>query len=453
LTAIAGSVAVATCGNAAKKAPETMRYEALLAARWDEKSNLLLMTMAHVSGFADRMPWFASAPQDDRDVLAALLTGDAAKIEAALRGIEVRQRGDQEPSSPQWLDASLGEVIEPLILVGRGDLILALHANSRARLGASASSGLAGDAALRLAMAGEWDHALRILQHEGRAHGDVEGPLYLEDLLWKLAYRHRAVATVMPVLAEIPFSAELKHLIAYRAWRLKAYQVRAGIADVVVPVIEGEQPMGYDKAAAMQIAALAQDPAAAERIANLRRVLKPRRIEMMFVDRGVAHTLETSSQAFSTAEAQIVARRKDYARAAVLARMPVTGMMPDPSAVLIEALLDEGDWRAAVEIAQEHDPRQKPARPGFDDTRVSDYQWLYQFLALGAVRNGDDTAAAALLAEAKRARGSRTEEEDWRESAYAWLDTLFAGIAEGLLPRKHLDVLTSPFSPWAIALQ
>jgi hypothetical protein len=45
LTAIAGSVAVAACANAAKAAPETMRYEALLAARWDEKSNLLLMTI------------------------------------------------------------------------------------------------------------------------------------------------------------------------------------------------------------------------------------------------------------------------------------------------------------------------------------------------------------------------------------------------------------------------
>jgi len=255
----------------------------------------------------------------------------------------------------------------------------------------------------------------------------------------------------MPVLAETPFSAELKHLVGYRAWKLKAYQIRAGAPDVVVPIIEGEQPMGYDEAVAMQVAALAQDPAAAAHVENLRRVLKPRTIGMTFLDRGVARTVEKSSQAFSSAEAQIAARRKDYAKAAALARMPMVGLMHDPSTVVIEALLDEGDWQAAAGIAQEHDPRKKPVVPGFGDTRVSDYQSLYQHLALGALRNGDDAAAATLLAAAKRGRRRRNE-EDWRDSAYAWLDTLFAGIAEGLLPRKYLDVLTSPFSPNTVSI-
>jgi hypothetical protein len=448
---IAGSLAVAVSAHAAKAAPKPMRYEALLVNRWGEKANLLLMVMAHLGGFAERMPWFGSAPQDDREVFAALLTGDAARIEAALRGIEVRLGGDKEKPSPQWLDASLGEVIEPLILLGRADLVVALHANSRGRLGPKGGSTLAGGAALSLAMAGEWDAALRILQHEAREHGDVEGPLFRENLLWNLAYRHRAVATVMPVLAEIPFDAKLKHLATDRTWRLRAYQIRAGVPGVVVPVLEGDQPMSYYTAVRMQIAALAQDPAAAEQVAGLRGVLRPRKVDIPPALRGIipdiTPTIDRSPEVVSSEELRIVARRKNYARAAALARTPEVGTLD----MLIEALLDEGDWQAAAEIVRKHDPRRERAFPGVYDGRVNTDQHRYQQLALGALRSGDDAAAATFLATAKRAR-NRKNEEDWRERSYAWLDTVFAGAAEGRLSRKHADMLTVPFSILATAL-
>ena len=45
--------------------------------------------------------------------------------------------------------------------------------------------------------------------------------------------------------------------------------------------------------------------------------------------------------------------------------------------------------------------------------------------------------------------GTRTElvfvEGGSTDDAFLWLDTLFAGLAEGLLPRKYLYVLTHAF--------
>ncbi len=155
---------------------------------------------------------------------------------------------------------------------------------------------------------------------------------------------------------------------------------------MTVPVIEGEQPAGYTEAAAMQIAALADDPAAAELVQNLRRVLRPQISRLFDVDRGIALSHSNLPKGFSTAEAQIAARRKDYAKAAALARMPSQNMLTDPPAVVIDALLEEGDWRAAADVAKAHDPRKKKLVAGFDDTRTEDYISLYNHLALAAAR-------------------------------------------------------------------
>jgi hypothetical protein len=115
---------------------------------------------------------------------------------------------------------------------------------------------------------------------------------------------------------------------------------------------------------------------------------------------------------FSTAEAQIAARRKDYAKAAALARTPSQNVLTDPATVVIDALLDEGDWRAAAEIAKAHDPRKKELIPGFDDMRADEYVRLYEHLALSAARAGDDDAAAAFLTDAKTVDRAEVRRED-----------------------------------------
>jgi hypothetical protein len=250
----------------------------------------------------------------------------------------------------------------------------------------------------------------------------------------------------MPVLAQMPFSAELRHLVEWRAWDLKAYQIRSGMAGIVVPIIEGEQPPGYAEAAAMQIAALADDPSAADVVRDLRRVLKPKTVEIIHADRDIALSSTNLPQAFSAAEAMIAARRKDYAKCAALARMPSENILIDPPTVVIDALLDEGDWRGAAEIARDQDPRKQKLVEGFDDHRPQEYVTLYTHLALRAAWRGDDAAAAAFLARAKNvARAELPEDEGGSDDAFFSHEMLLAGLAEGRLPRKYIYVFVDAF--------
>lgn len=433
-----------------------MRYEDRLAALFTkEKSSLILIAMAHVGGFADRLQgWLSSARKQDayapiwlRD-FDALLTSDVQLIEASFLNAD-RLNKLSGSSSAYSLDIDLGRIADPLILIGRADLLPILHDRSLQRHGAGGKSLFTTTATLALAAASEWEQAVRILASASRASADIDIPRSYETLLWKYAYLHRQVETVMPALAETPFSADRKHLVEYRRWLLKTYQIRAGVPGPLVPIIEREddQPMGYDEAAAMQIAALVQDPSAADYVRDLRRVLKPRTIEIMHVDRGIAVSSTNLPQTFSTAEAQVAARRKDYGTAAALARVSSKNILIDPPSVVIDALLDESDWHGAAMITAEHDPRKQPVLAGFDDTRAHDYVVLHNHLALAAAREGDDRAAAAFLAEAKAVDRAEVTRDDGRSSddAFLWLETLLAGLAENLLPRKYLYVLTSAF--------
>jgi hypothetical protein len=468
VTAALGAANVAVRASMDRSTRQAMRYEDYLAALFKAgHGDLRAMALAHIGGFADRVPgWLASARQGAsrsstaptlRRVFDALLTGDVPTIEAALRAEDVRDldfrlqggRKKLSTSDPRWLDHALGIAVDPLILLGRADLLPALHTSSLRRLGAEAISELTTDAVRQLAAATEWEHALEILQQARRTGAGIKIESSDENLIWKYAYLHRRVDTVMPVLAVMPFSPEFPLLAEWREWKFKGYQVRAGTPAIVVPVIEGKQPHGYGRTAVMQIAALADDPSAAEFVRNLRRVVKPTTLEFVLVDQGIRGSTTDLPQGFSTAEAQIAARRKDYAKLAELARRPSVEALIDPPTDVIDALLDEGDWRAAADIAREHDPRQQRLVPGFTDNRAFQSVQLYEQLALGAAWDGDDAAAAILLAKAKEI--DRTERRDGdseaSDAALHFSTMLLAGLAEGLLPRKHLHVLTWAFRP------
>jgi len=469
---LAGVAAAGAMGSASVSITQRgimVRYEDRLAAGFDpERANLSLMAMAHVGGFAERIQeWLGSAQakadprsffnaQALRRIFDALLTGDVEMIEASLRHHDIRRLDVElsfnleraaDPSSAAWLDHALSLVVNPLILLGRGDLLPSLHERSLRRFGAVAVSNLTVPAALALGEADEWTYALKILEPARRAKAGIPIGLADERLLWRYAYLYGRVDTVMPLLAEMAFSPKLGHLVAYRKWQLKTYRLRAGQDRDRIPIIEGEQPMGYDEAAAMQIAALADDPSAADYIQTLRRVVRPTTINVIHADRGVAFSATNVPQVFSTAEAMIAARRADHARAAALARMPSDNIMVDPANIVIDAFLDERDWRGAAAIAQEHDPRRGRVIAGFDDTRARDYVELYIHLAIAAAREGDDAAATEFLANAKAVDRAEVPKEDGRttEDAFSWIDTLLAGLAEGLLPRKYVHVLTSAF--------
>ena len=102
-----------------------MRYEDRLAALFTkEKSSLILIAMAHVGGFADRLQgWLSSARKQDayapiwlRD-FDALLTSDVQLIEASFLNAD-RLNKLSGSSSAYSLDIDLGRIADPLILIG-----------------------------------------------------------------------------------------------------------------------------------------------------------------------------------------------------------------------------------------------------------------------------------------------------------------------------------------------
>jgi hypothetical protein len=339
---------------------------------------------------------------------------------------------DQLPSPPLYEMAML------LTTIGRGALVAALHEQSPEWR----DQHFVEAAALDLAASEDWDAALALLEQAHRDGGTPRFSVGRESLLWKHAYLQGQVETVMPRLAAIPFNRELAHRAGFRAWQLLAYRIRSGRTDVSVPVLaeSRDQTPGYLEAAAMQVAALEHVPAAAHTVDDLRRVLVPRSTSIEIVDRGMTLELRSLPYELFRAQAFVAARRRDYPRLSALARMPPPFLAPAADEV-IDALLDEGDWRGAADVAAAHDPRAREAVAGFDDTRMEDYRRLQLVLAVAAARAGDDAAANAFLSKHMSTFPARTRAAQGR-----WPAMLLAGVAEGLLPRRLLAMLLPVFS-------
>ncbi len=135
--------------------------------------------------------------------------------------------------------------------------------------------------------------------------------------------------------------------------------------------------------------------------------------------------------------------------------MPSGSLIP-ASDVVIDALIEEGDWRGAAEIADRHDPRDQTVIEGFDDTRMDDYCRLQVILAAAAARSGNDAAAHAYLSKHVEAsisireadRSDTGEEKAGSSETMApglWPAMLLAGAAEGLVPRRFLAMLLPVF--------
>ena len=342
----------------------------------------------------------------------------------------------------------------PLVLLGRGAVIRALHADLPARLGETFAVG----AAVELGDSGDWDNALAILE---RAHQDGGSPyvhMSTESHLWKHAYLQGHVDTVLPRLAVIPFNRKVPHAAGERAWQLLTYRVRSGRNDVRVPALARHaQTPGYEEAAAMQIAAFESIPSAAEAVAELRRAFAPQEIAIQHADRGLAFDSSSVFDHLRTAQVRVAAQRGNYAKLSRLAEMPSRTFTPI-SEVVIDALVEEGDWRGAAEFAERYDPRDQPLIEGFDDGRIDEYCRLQLVLAAAAARGGDDAAAHAhlekhvesllLILERNRLEneneGFAAEDTDGIPPGL-WEATLLAGAAEGLLPRNILAVLLPVF--------
>ena len=384
--------------------------------------------------------WFGKRPLDEVvSFWRTLREGSPSDIIAAVRGL-------MPDALASTADLAYGSLSVPLIFLGRGDVLVGLHETLM-----DEGFGLVDESApLRLAEAGDWEHALALL---ASAHRDGRRPRFsisTEMLLWKFAYLQGHVATVLPALRDIPFNREYAHMADARAWRLVTYQLLAGQGDVVVPVIEtDDKPAGYVEAAATQIAVLEDVPSAADLRNDLQRVLTPRSVTVQHADQGWAITLSSLPGEFIKAKARVAASRRNYAKAAEVARSPSGDRLVVPADEVINAFIEEGDWRAAAKIAEQHDPRERPVIEPFDDTRNREYRYLQEIFAAAAARSGDDAAAASFLANCianyvPDPDGGRDQARDGPE-AYGWFALLLAGAAEGRIPRHLLAVLRPVF--------
>jgi len=246
-------------------------------------------------------------------------------------------------------------------------------------------AGFAARAATALGACGEWDEALGILEQAHSEAASLGITEWNECTLWKHAYLQGEVDTILPKLAAIPFHRHQPDAAEGRAWRLVAYQLRAGRTGIHVPAIaKPDQSFGYIEAAAMAIAALEGIGSAEQAVAELRHLLVPS-TTMDPADRKFAGKL-------TTARIRVAARRRDYAKLSTLAQ---TRFGAPWSGTVIDALLEEGDWRGAAEFAVQYDPRDHPV----DDSLMNVYCMLQLCLAVAAAGGGDDASARTHLDE------------------------------------------------------
>lgn len=454
--AAAYAALITTVGAAprrSKSAQNRESYEDLLAARFRAgRAVFPSMFLAQMAGFSARLPeWLDAAckeckldPVDLTRQFQVVLTADPARIE---KDMFPRARPDwlsgENQEGAEALDRGLARAaVTPLALLGRGDVLVALHANALDRLKAGTTSELTVRAVTALAESGDWTNALAILERARRTSTNVAIEPEKERVLWKYAYLHREAERVMPVLATMPFGTDTPARREDRTWMLKVYQIRAGDEGAQVPVLSDSKGPNYLMAVAMQVAALENDPASDGRIKDLKALLSSRPTQTI-THNGVEFRINLATVALSQARAAIAARRKDSARATEHAKTRGRDGA-NPANHMTAAFLEEGDWQGAAATLRTHDPRRRKSVAG--DGAV-EYVQFHRSIAVAAAWSGDDTAAAEALAKAQAeyARLMEKHPGEFDGDDLGWHPAILAGVAEGKLPRKRIHVLVDAF--------
>jgi len=446
---------------------EALRFEDGLAAlvRHDTLAILDHLALAELAGISPRAHgwlrerldsepskkvWVRRLGEKSYDDIAALWAtlkeGDSKEIVSSVRA-PFRNEDDS-----RVLNLAFESVIEPLVMLGRGRVVDHICFEIRNSVGSS----FVERAAVALGACGEWDDALSILGQAIVEYGIPPVSLATEALLWTHAYLQHKTDTILPLLASNLFHPHQGHAVGVRVWRLFTDQIRAG-TDFDLPVLtKRHQSFGYAEAAAMAIAALEGTESAEKTVAKLRGVLTPPATKIPYGGRGAKR--EWVSDELTHARICVAARRRDYAKLATLAQGQLSQRFFSWPAVIINALLEEGDWRGAADFAARDDRPERPAIEGFEATRLD--ECLPLILATAAARDGDDAAARAHLAEhLARSRVIRKADQEQGEPKTSEpLDTgaaapglraatLLAGAAEGVIPRRLLPVLLPVFRP------
>jgi hypothetical protein len=430
----------------------------------EDGNPFLLLALADAGGFADqKVDWLQQTasgrllslgPHGERSVSellsvwARLQSGTSDEVFEAIIGFLL------DHSQSIFL---LRDLVKPLALVGRVDMVPQL---ARRAYAAGFREDFTAEAIiLELGKAGAWEEVRGMCAVEQEFTGSPAISTSAEALLWKYVYHQRQTETVLPRLAELPYDPRQAYS-EVRKWVALAFRIRAEGPDLRVPVIARDrQPHGYQRAAAMQVAALEDDSSAASYVRDLRGVLQDRTVTMQFVDQGLTVEATTERRDYLAERIMIAARRRQYGKVAELARIPAQGMLIPPADLAVEAFLEEGDWRGASQIAETHDLRRRPVPRGLDDTRKEDYLALQKALAGAAARAGDDEDAQRFLANyrhavvsmpnrdgRKRVGSPTSDTTDIFKRVDLWPATLMVGVAEGRLPRPTISMFLHVFT-------
>jgi hypothetical protein len=365
-----------------------------------------------------------------------LRTGSARDIEGSVRALISPDRHGSD------LEFALRGLIEPLALLERAQVAAELH-DEMLNHGIQITQ----QTALKLARAGDWQHVLAILTSGHQRDPDLSMSYSIQERLWRHAYLDGLTETVLPRLAAIPFDRSLAHAKELRGWWLTVRQIRAGDSAARVPVIEPDQQSpGYVEAAAIQIAALADDSSRTRIVEDLRRVLTPKTIKVDLPQ--LSFSMGRTAHELFKAEVMIAAKRRNHAQAERLARLPSHDPFISASNVVIDAFLEEGDWRGAAMISEKHDPRELPVMDDFDDDPLDEYRSIQLAIAAMAARTGDDAAAQAFLRNyaLSDARDSEASADDLNIGEVCpWASTVLAGAAEGGISRRFIALLLPVF--------
>jgi hypothetical protein len=367
-----------------------------------------------------------------------LRAGSAREIEGSVRALISTDRHGSD------LEFALRDLIEPLALLERAQVVAELH-DEMLNHGIQITA----QTAVKLARAGDWQHVLAILTSGHQRDPDLSMSYSIQERLWRHAYLDGLTETVLPRLAAIPFDRSLAHAKELRGWWLTVRQIRTGNSAVRVPVIEPDQQSpGYVEAAAIQIAALADDSSRTRIVEDLRRVLTPKTIKVDLPQHGLSFSMGRTAHELFKAEVLIAARRRNHAQAERLARLPSHDPFISAANVVIDAFLEEGDWRGAAMIAAKHDPRERPVMDDFDDDPLDEYRSIQLAIAAMAARTGDDAAAQTFLRNyaLSDARDSEASADDLNIGEVCpWAATVLAGAAEGVIPRRFIALLLPVF--------
>ncbi len=430
----------------------------------EDGNPFLLLALADATGFEDqKTTWLQETaggrllslgPHGERSVgellyvWARLRSGGPDEVFGTITGFLLDQ------SKSIFL---LRDLIRPLALVGRASLVPHI---ARRVYAAGFREGFTAEAIiLELGKAGAWEEVLEMCAVEQEFTGGPALGTSYEGFLWKHVYHQRQTETVLPRLAELPYDPRQAYA-EVRKWAALALRIRAGGPNLHVPVIPGDrQPGGYHRAAAMQVAALEDDPSAASYVNELRGVLRDRTGTMHFVDQGLTVEVTTERRDYLAERIMVAARRQQYDKVAELARSPAQGMLLPPADLAVEAFLEEGDWRGASRIAEAHDLRRRRVPRGLGDTRKKDYLELQKALAGAATRAGDHEDAQRFLANYRHAtahmpdpnnptglRSLAIDTTDLTKRVDLWPATLMAGVAEGRLPRQTISMFIHVFT-------